>query len=76
MGVAISPAAPQDFMRNEEIFQGLDMNCFLTDDDVVLLKNSIWREVRDDMTITERGYRHWKTFFSTEIFLTRHDLKK
>ena len=27
------------------------------------------------MTITERGYRHWKTFFSTEIFLTRHDLK-
>lgn len=31
----------QDFMRNEEIFQGLDMNCFLTDDDVVLLKNSI-----------------------------------
>ena len=41
MGVAISPAAPQDFMRNEEIFQGLDMNCFLTDDDVVLLKNSI-----------------------------------
>jgi len=31
----------QDFMRNEKIFQGLDMNCFLTDDDVVLLKNSI-----------------------------------